>query len=183
MPPVNQKVPVSTDSVDYVRETGRTAAAAAVAEASAVTGSSGTKPEGGFVFDIVTDTIKTFAVYVPATKRILEDAVGLQAYINAYLTYDLARELEDQMLSGSGAGEDFTGILHLQLVGYGRCRVEGARGASSLLATTSAKLVPANQSAPLLPGCRESRRLCAGIPSGPSQSGFFLFGSLPLRTP
>ena len=105
-------IPVSTDAIEYVKETSRVNAASTVAEATALTGTSGTKPEGGLVFDIVQDTIKTFAVWVPATKRILQDAVGLQAYINAYLTYDLGRELEDEILAGNATGESFRGVLN-----------------------------------------------------------------------
>jgi hypothetical protein len=71
-------IPVSSDAIEYVKEISRVNAAVSVAEATALTGTSGTKPEGGLVFDIVQDTIKTFAVWVPATKRILQDAVGLQ---------------------------------------------------------------------------------------------------------
>lgn len=105
-------LPISTDSIEYVKETGRVQAAAPVAEATALTGTSGTKPEGGLTFDIVVDTVKTLAIWVPATKRILQDAPQLQSYINEYIINDLGRELEDQMLSGSGSGKDFRGILN-----------------------------------------------------------------------
>lgn len=105
-------IPTSSDSIQYVKEVSHVEAAAAVAEASALTGTTGTKPEGGFVFDIVTDTVKTIAVWVPATKRILSDASGLAAYINQYLENDVRRELEDQILNGDGTGENFTGILN-----------------------------------------------------------------------
>jgi HK97 family phage major capsid protein len=105
-------VPVQTDAIEYVKETSRVQAADVVAEATALTGTSGTKPEGGLVFDVVQDTVKTFAEWIPATKRILQDAVGLQSYINAYLVYDLARKLEDEILAGSGAGEHFRGVLN-----------------------------------------------------------------------
>lgn len=105
-------IPVSTDAVEYVKEVSRVQAADPVAEATALTGTSGTKPEGGLVFDVVQDVIRTFAIWVPATKRILQDATGLQSYIDAYLAYDLGRELEDQILAGSGTGENFRGVLN-----------------------------------------------------------------------
>lgn len=105
-------IPVGTDAIEYAKETSRTSAAAFVAEATALTGSSGTKPEGGLVFDIVTDTVKTMAAWVAATKRILADARGLAAYINQYLTDDIRTVLEDQMVTGDGAGENFRGILN-----------------------------------------------------------------------
>jgi len=105
-------LPVTTDTIEYVKEASRISAAAPVAEATALTGTSGTKPEGGLTFATVTDTVKTIAEWVPATKRILADAPQVQAYIDEYLTRDLAEELEDQMVSGSGSGENFTGILN-----------------------------------------------------------------------
>jgi HK97 family phage major capsid protein len=105
-------IPTASDAVEYALETARTSGAAPVAEATAVTGTTGLKPEGGLEFDMRTTTVKTIAEWVAATKRILSDANGLREYINAYLLYDVALELEDQMISGSGAGENFTGILN-----------------------------------------------------------------------
>lgn len=105
-------IPVVTDAVEYVREASRVSAAAPVAEATAVTGTSGTKPEGGVVFELVTVAIRTLAAWVPVTKRILADAPALRAYIDQYLSDDLAIELEDQVITGSGSGENFTGIFN-----------------------------------------------------------------------
>jgi HK97 family phage major capsid protein len=101
-----------SDAIEYVKELSRTSGAAPVAEATALTGTTGTKPEAGLTFELVTDTIKTIAVWVPATKRIVSDASGLRAYIDAFLTQDLGEELEDQIISGSGSGENFRGILN-----------------------------------------------------------------------
>lgn len=105
-------LPVTTDTIEYVREASHTQNAGPVAEATALTGTSGTKPEGGLVFETVTDTVKTIAEWVPITRRILQDAPQLAGYIDDYLTMDLAEELEDQLISGSGSGENFTGILN-----------------------------------------------------------------------
>jgi HK97 family phage major capsid protein len=105
-------LPTSSDVVEYTKEVSRVVAAAPVAEASALTGTSGTKPEGGLVFDVVSKAVRTIAVWVPATRRVVSDAPQLRAYIEQYLRDDVAIELEDQMLTGSGAGENFTGILN-----------------------------------------------------------------------
>jgi len=105
-------IPTSTDAIEYAIEKSRVHGAATVEEAAALTGSTGTKPEGGLVFDIKSDTVKTIAEWVAATKRILSDASGLAAYINQYLRDDIALELEDQMIAANGAGEDFVGILN-----------------------------------------------------------------------
>jgi HK97 family phage major capsid protein len=105
-------VPIATDAVEWVREETRISNAAPVAEATALTGTSGTKPEGGFTFTIESDTVKTIAEWVPATRRILSDVPQLRGMIDAYLTDDIVLELEDQIVAGSGSGENFTGILN-----------------------------------------------------------------------
>jgi HK97 family phage major capsid protein len=105
-------IPTESDAIEYAREVSRVHAAATVAEAAASTGATGLKPEGGLEFALVSDTVKTIAAWVAATKRIIADATGLAAYINQYLSDDIALELEDQITSGNGVGEDFVGILN-----------------------------------------------------------------------
>ena len=104
-------VPVMSDQVEYVTESSRTAAAAAVAEATATTGATGLKPEGGIVFAKVVQSIKTIALWVPATTRVIADAPQLRAYIDEYLGADIQTELEDLIVAGDGTGENFTGLM------------------------------------------------------------------------
>lgn len=104
-------LPTTSDAIQYVRENSRISGAAPVSEATALTGTSGSKPEGGLTFALVEDVVKTIAEWVPATKRILMDATGLRAYIDQFLLDDIATELEDQMVAGSG-GDGFIGILN-----------------------------------------------------------------------
>jgi HK97 family phage major capsid protein len=105
-------IPIASDVAQFAREQSRIEAATPVAEASAITGTSGTKPEGGLVFELVSENVRTIAVHVPATTRIIQDAPQLRAYIDEYLTADVHTELEDQMASGSGSGENLRGILN-----------------------------------------------------------------------
>jgi HK97 family phage major capsid protein len=86
--------------------------AAPVAEATATTGASGTKPEGGMTFDRVSTPVETIAEWVAATKRSLSDAGQLQGIINDELRADLEEELEDQMLNGNGASPNLTGLAN-----------------------------------------------------------------------
>lgn len=107
-------LPTQSDAIEYIREASRISAAAPVTEAVqlAHTGDvTATKAEGGLTFETVTDVVKQLALWVPATKRILADAPQLQDYINSYLTDDLAIELEDQIVSGTG-GAGFTGLFN-----------------------------------------------------------------------
>jgi HK97 family phage major capsid protein len=103
-------VPVQTDSVQFAKEDTETNAAATVAEATATSGSSGLKPESTKAFVAVSVAIRTLAHWLPATKRALADAPQLRQLIDGFLLHGLQEELEDQMLSGGGTGENFTGL-------------------------------------------------------------------------
>ena len=116
----------TSDTVEYVRVTGKTNNAAPVAEAttSAAPTAPGTagalvnavgggyKPESGLDLEVVSTTVKTIAHWIPITKRAASDAGQIRTLIDNFLRYGLAEELEDQMLTGNGTGENFAGILN-----------------------------------------------------------------------
>ena len=58
---------------------------------------------------VVSTTVKTIAHWLPITKRAASDAGQIRTLIDNFLRYGLNEELEDQMLTGSGSGENFTG--------------------------------------------------------------------------
>jgi len=107
-----------SDLVQFVRQTTRVQEAEPVPEANVTdyagaTGEvSGEKPEGALAFEQVTETVKTIAVWIPATKRALSDAAQIRGIIDQELQDDLQEELEDQILNGDGVGENFTGIFN-----------------------------------------------------------------------
>lgn len=101
-----------SDTVEFARQTTVTNAAAPVAEATATSGSSGTKPESAMAFEVVTEVVRTIAHWLPATRRALMDASQLRTLIDNFLRYGLEEELEDQIIGGNGAGENFTGLLN-----------------------------------------------------------------------
>lgn len=98
----------TSDTVEYVRVTGTTNNAAPVAEAT--TTGNGTKPESGLATAKVTTPVKTIAHWIPVTKRALSDAAQIRTLIDSFLEYGLEEELEDQMVSGDGTGENFEGL-------------------------------------------------------------------------
>ena len=108
----------TSDTIEFVRQTTQVTQAAAVAEANVTeyTGAtgevSGEKPEAAVEFEKVTETVKTLAVWIPATKRALSDAAQIRGIIDQELRDDLMEEFEDQILNGDGVGENFTGILN-----------------------------------------------------------------------
>lgn len=115
-----------SDTVEFVRQTTGSNAAAPVAEATTADGAdvnaggtalelpagSGVKPESSMAFEKVTESVRTIAVWVPATKRALSDAAQLRGLIDDELRGDLEQELEDQILNGDGTGENFEGIAN-----------------------------------------------------------------------
>jgi HK97 family phage major capsid protein len=112
-----------SDQIDYVRVTAITNNAAPVAEATGAgllasteaggltDAAGGLKPESGLTLEKVSTTVKTIAHWLPATKRALSDAAQIRTLIDTFLRYGLEEELEDQIVAGSGAGENFEGIL------------------------------------------------------------------------
>lgn len=100
----------STDTIEYARVTGITNNAAPVAEATATTGSSGTKPESALATTTVTTPVRTIAHWIPITKRAMSDAAQMLTLIDNFLLYGLEEEVEDQMVAGDGTGENLTGL-------------------------------------------------------------------------
>ena len=108
----------TSDLVYFVRQVLQVTQATPVPEANVTeyTGAtgevSGEKPEGTIEFLPVTEAVKTIAVWIPATKRALSDAAQIRGIIDSELRDDLAEEFENQLLNGSGVGENFTGLLN-----------------------------------------------------------------------
>lgn len=112
----------TSDTVEFVRITGKTNAAAPVAEATGAgllatteaggltDAAGGLKPESAMTFEVVSTTVKTIAHWMPITKRAASDAAQVRTLIDSFLRYGLDEELEDQELNGSGVGENFEGI-------------------------------------------------------------------------
>ena len=91
-------------TLEYVKETGFTNSAAPVAEAAA-------KPESDLKFDLVTTSAKVIAHWMKASKQILSDVSQLRSTIDQRLLYGLAHVEEQQLLNGSGSGQNLHGII------------------------------------------------------------------------
>lgn len=97
-------VRVSTGSVEYPKQTTRTNNGAPVAEGDL-------KPESAYAFDLATVPIRTIAHWVPASRQILDDAPQLAGIIDTELRYGLALKEEEQLLNGSGTGQNLFGLV------------------------------------------------------------------------
>lgn len=106
------RLQTSSDIVEYVREDTFTNNAAMVAEASATTGTSGTKPESVLAYSTQTSAVRTLAHWIPVTNKMLADAPAIRGIINSRLLMGLTLTLETQILTGDGTGENFLGILN-----------------------------------------------------------------------
>jgi HK97 family phage major capsid protein len=94
----------SSNSVEYVKETGYTNSAAPVAETTA-------KPYSDLTFDMATAPIRTLAHLFKASRQILDDAPALKSYIDARARYGLKFVEENQLLNGSGSGQNILGLV------------------------------------------------------------------------
>ena len=113
-----------TDTIEYVRVDTVTNNAAPVPEAisnavigdgtggTVVPAEGGLKPESTFDFVKDSTTVKTIAHWTAATKRTLADAGQLRTLIDSFLRYGLEEEFEDQLVAGTGVGENFLGLAN-----------------------------------------------------------------------
>lgn len=114
------RLTTDSDVVEYVRVTTQTNAAAPVVEASIsgpvpdpdAANTAGVKPESTLALAKITTPVITIAHWLPATRRALSDAAQVRGLIDNFLRYGLLEELEDQIIAGSGVGENFEGILN-----------------------------------------------------------------------
>ena len=104
----------TAEVISYVLETSGSAwnNAGTVAEATATTGTSGTKPESALSYSTQTTNVRTIAHWVPVTNRQLADAPQIRGLIDTRLLLGLDQVLEQQVLTGNGTGENLLGILN-----------------------------------------------------------------------
>lgn len=95
---------VSTDSIEDVRETGFTNAAAVKAETS-------DSQQSDLKFELFTTPVRTISHWFAASRQVLSDIPLLQSYINTRAIYGLKYAEETELLSGDGTGQHLTGLL------------------------------------------------------------------------
>jgi HK97 family phage major capsid protein len=117
----------NSDTVEYARFVSATNNAAPVAEATSAAAPTapggagalvpnaggGYKPESALTTIKISTPVKTIAHWIPVTKRALSDAAQITTLIDAFLTYGVEEELEDQMITGDATGENFEGLSNV----------------------------------------------------------------------
>lgn len=106
-----------SDTIEYVQQRrvgeGSVNAAAGVPEATATSGTSGTKPESTLQFLKRTANVETIAHWVPATKRALSDAGQLKTLIDQFLSRGVDERIEEYILDGDSSTDgQWDGLLN-----------------------------------------------------------------------
>lgn len=172
----------TSDQVEYARILSTINGAGPVAEATAHTGTGAMAFESTMTFERASAPVREIKHWLPVTSRAMSDAPELASLTDAFLRYGVAEEVEDQVLSGDGTGENMEGILS----------VSGtlAQGFDTDIVTTLRKAITqikvsgrANPSAILLnPADNEMLDLLTlsaagyaypGVPAGAPQQTFF----------
>lgn len=96
--------------IEYVRVNSLTRAAAIVPEATSATDNNALKPKASMALEVVQTGVKTIAVIMQATRTILADAPQLQSMMTAFMRTDIDLELEEQIITGPGGANNFTGL-------------------------------------------------------------------------
>ena len=96
----------TSNSLEYVRETGFTNNAEVVSE-----NPTNDKPESDISFELDSAPVATIAHWINASKQVLADAAMLASYIDGRLRYGLKIKEEAQLLKGSGVGLNITGLI------------------------------------------------------------------------
>ncbi len=104
------RVPLGSDTMEWVEITTKTNSAVAVAEATSA--ADGAKPESAIAFAERTQAVQTIAHWIPITRRAAADAPQLTAIINTFLLQGLAAKVEDQLVNGTGVSPQLRGILN-----------------------------------------------------------------------
>lgn len=96
--------PVSSGSVERPRQLTRPTGAGMVAEGAK-------KPESDMQFVLETVPLRVIAHWVKASRQILDDVPQMESLIDVELRYGLALKEEAQLLTGTGTGQDLTGMM------------------------------------------------------------------------
>lgn len=99
------------DTIYFLRELAFTNAAVEVAEATATTGATGSKPESALTFEEASAPVVTIAHWVPITRQMLADAPQVRDYLEGRLIVGLERRIDAQILNGNGTPPNMRGIL------------------------------------------------------------------------
>jgi HK97 family phage major capsid protein len=97
------RLPTTLNAIDWVKENSFSEVVSPQTEASA-------KGESEMTFTTDTEAVRLIATWIPASRQILDDFAGLQAYLNRRLLDALMNEEDDQILRGDDTGQNLKGL-------------------------------------------------------------------------
>jgi HK97 family phage major capsid protein len=97
--------PTTMQVIDFVKVNS------AMTDASPQQGEGHTKKENAVTFTTKSETIKTIATFIPASRQVLQDFGELLGFLQNSLSYYVDLAEEKQMLTGAGTGQDLDGLI------------------------------------------------------------------------
>lgn len=97
------KLPTSSNAVDYVRENVFTNNAAETAEGAQ-------KPESSITTQLVSEPVATIAHWIKISRQLASDNAALAAYIDLRMRYGVNLRVENQIIAGSGVTPNMSGF-------------------------------------------------------------------------
>jgi HK97 family phage major capsid protein len=105
-----RRTPITEEIIEFVREKTFTNEAAMISEASAVSGTSGTKPQSDFDFEVDSVTVKDLAHWMAVTNKMMRQS-NLTSLIDERLGLGLDILVEYQIINGDGTGNNLDGLF------------------------------------------------------------------------
>lgn len=115
----------SSNSIEYVREKGFTN------NAGIQVNEGDLKAQSDLTFELVTRSVATLAHWLLASTQILDDAPGLQSFIDGRMRYGLEFVEELQLLKGTGTNGNLEGLMTVAS-DYNAALVPGFTGATPI---------------------------------------------------
>jgi len=103
----------TSDSISYGAAVGFDDAAAAVAQATSISGETGRKPQSSISWERRTALIESIATWFAVTRQQIADVGQIQSLIDQNGRLMLQLEEEDQLLSGNGTPPNLDGLLSI----------------------------------------------------------------------
>jgi HK97 family phage major capsid protein len=131
-------LPLSTDVAKWMKVSSTTNNAAPVAQPDSIdpTDNTGRYPESAIVFDAASAEVKWIGHTIPIHESVLQDVPQLLGLVRTFMTEGLQEEVEDQILTGDGTGENLLGIFEqtgIQTQAFSTSILETLRKAITLL--------------------------------------------------
>lgn len=97
--------PTQSQVIDFVRVNSP------MTIASPQQGEGHDKKEAAVTFTAASERVKTLATWIPASRQVLDDMTELMGFLRSSLAYYVDLAEEQQLLTGSGSGEDLHGLV------------------------------------------------------------------------